>query len=182
MSAANRAAVDWLDRWATWPLPVALLTGPPGSGKSHLARIFARRSGARAFDDADTADQEALFHAWNAASRAQPLLIAARALPAEWVTLPDLASRLAATPAVAIQDPDDALLAAVLAKRFADRGLKVAPEVAAYVLARIERSFAAVAAIVAALDAAALAQRRPLTVPLAREVLEAQGELPLKEH
>ena len=161
-------------------MPVALLTGPAGAGKSHLARIFARRAGARAFDDAEGADQEALFHAWNAATRAQPLLIVARRLPAEWVRLPDLASRLAATPAVAILDPDDALLSAVLAKRFADRGLKVAPEVAACVLARIERSFAAVAAIVAALDAAALAQGRAVTVPLAREVIEAQGELPLK--
>lgn len=180
MSDANRAAVEWLDRWATWPVPVALLIGPAGSGKSHLTRIFARRTGAVAIDDAEGRDQEALFHAWNAASRAQPLLLVARALPAVWVQLPDLASRLAATPTAAIMGPDDTLLAAVLAKRFADRGLRVSPEVASYVLARIERSFVAVGAIVEALDAASLAQGRALSVPLARAVLEAQGELPLK--
>jgi chromosomal replication initiation ATPase DnaA len=181
VSEANADAVAWLDRWPDWPQPQALLIGPEASGKSHLSRLFAARTGALLVDAADHADPEALFHAWNAATTQAPLLMIARHAPREWRhRLPDLASRLAATPLLAIADPDDALLGAVLAKQFADRGLRVPLEVAAYVLTRIERSFAAVALTVAALDAAALAEGRPVTVPLARDVLEAQFALPLE--
>lgn len=179
VSDANADAVAWLDRWPDWPQPQALLTGPAASGKSHLARMFAGRSDATVIDDAGTADAETLFHAWNAATLGHPLLIVARTRPA--LGLADLASRLAATPLLTIRDPDDALLGAVLAKQFADRGLRVAPETATYILARIERSFAGVAAAVTALDEAALAEGRGVTVPLAREVLEAQFALPLSQ-
>ncbi len=182
VSAANADAVAWLDRWPDWPQPRSLLIGPPASGKSHLARVFAARTGATVVDDAEAADPEALFHAWNAANAAQPLLIVARIRPADWGHgLPDLASRLAATPLLGVRDPDDALLEAVLAKRFADRGLRVAPDLAAYVLTRIERSFGAIAEVVGALDAAALAEGRGVTIPLARAVLEAQFALPLDD-
>jgi len=196
VSPANADAVAWLDRWPDWPQPQALLIGPAKSGKSHLARLFAGRTGATVFDDADqhavsavasikakpgtsasSLTPEALFHAWNAATLARPLLLTARTPRRAWpATLPDLASRLAATPTLVIADPDDALLAAVLAKQFADRGLRVAPEVAAYLLSRIDRSFAAGAAIVAKLDAAALTAGRAVTLPLTRAVLEAQGD------
>ncbi len=175
VSTANADAVAWLDRWPAWPQPQALLVGPAGSGKSHLARLFAARAPARVIDDADHADAETLFHAWNAATPTQPLLLTARQASRLWPQrLPDLASRLAATPTLVIADPDDALLAAVLAKQFADRGLRVAADVADYILARIDRSFAAGGAVVAALDAAALAAGRAVTVPLVRSVLEAQ--------
>lgn len=176
VSTANADAVAWLDRWPDWPQPHALLIGPAVSGKSHLARMFAARSAATVVDDAECHDQAELFHAWNAATPARPLLITAQREPRAWVTLPDLASRLAATVTLTIADPDDALLAAVLAKQFADRGLRLAPDVAGYVLARIDRSFAAGARVVAELDAAALAGGQGVTVPLARRVLEAQGD------
>jgi len=176
VSEANAQAVAYLDRWPHWPRPVALLVGPAGAGKSHLARIFARQTGAEVIDDLDRGgDDEAVFHAWNRAGAASPLLLVARTPPTVWrVALPDLRSRLAATPQAAIHAPDDALLAAVMAKQFRDRGLKVAPDVVAYVLARMERSFAAVADVVDRLDAAALAQGRAVTVPLARVALEQQ--------
>ncbi|MGL4541955.1 MAG: chromosomal replication initiator DnaA, partial [Polymorphobacter sp.] len=158
VSAANAAAVDWLDQWPAWPLPCALIIGPPASGKSHLARIFARRTGAEVADDADTAEPEALFHRWNAATPAVPLLMTATRPPRDWPRqLADLGSRLAATPQLRIAAPDDALLAALLAKQFRDLGLRVPPDVFDYVMARTERSFDGVAAVVARLDAAALA-------------------------
>lgn len=180
VSDANRDAVAWLDRWPDWPQPQTLLIGPPASGKSHLARLFARRAlAACVSDDAHRVPADALFHAWNAATLAQPLLLTAPILPRLWADrLPDLASRLAATPTFAIHAPDDALLAAVLAKQFADRGLRVDPAVAAYLLARIERSFAAAAALVDRLDAAALSAGCGVTLPLARAVLAAQGDVP----
>jgi chromosomal replication initiation ATPase DnaA len=178
LSAANAHAVRWLQSPQLWPMPRTLLIGPQGSGKTHLARLF---SGS-VWDNADAAEAEALFHAWNAASAERPLLMTARTPPRDWARGPglglaDLASRMVATPQVRIGEPDDALLAGVLAKQFADRGLKVGEEVIAWAVPRMERSFAAAAALVAALDAAALAQRRAITVPLAREVLEGQGVL-----
>lgn len=176
VSAANAQAVAFLDGWGTWPIPVALLVGPPGSGKSHLAAIFARRANARVWDDADrSSHEESLFHAWNAAiDERRPLLLTARSQPRDWhVALPDLRSRLLATPHVGIGMPDDALLRAVFRKLWRDRGVELPAEVTAYALLRIERSFAAVARAVAIIDEAAMAQARPVTIPLVREVLPA---------
>ncbi|WP_448586070.1 HdaA/DnaA family protein [Thermaurantiacus sp.] len=173
VSAANAEAVRFLDSWAIWPLPVALLVGPPGSGKSHLARIFERRAGARVIDDAERTAEEALFHAWNeAVDSRRPLLLTARSAPGDWhLTLPDLRSRLAATPMVRIGLPDDALLLGVFAKLWRDRGIAIEPELAAYVIRRIDRSFATVARAVELIDRAALEAKRPLTISLAREAL-----------
>jgi chromosomal replication initiation ATPase DnaA len=179
VSDANRDAVQWLADPARWPMPRCLLLGPPASGKSHLAAVFAARQPADIIDDADMIDDgEALFHAWNAASPDRPLLFTATRLPRYWAhKLPDFASRLAATPQVRLADPDDPLIAAVLAKGFADRGLRVGHDVIAWLVLRIERSFAAARDAVARLDTLALAERRDITVPLARALLEEQGEL-----
>lgn len=173
VSEANAEAVTFLDGWSTWPVPAALLIGPPGSGKSHLAAIFARRSNARLWDDADrVSSEEALFHAWNAAmEERRPLLMTARSMPGDWnLSLADLKSRLAATPRVQIRSPDDALLEAVFLKQWRDRGVEAPADVTRYVLSRIERSFEGLARTVDALDKAAMSQQRPLSIPLAREV------------
>lgn len=179
VSDSNRDAVQWLAQPARWPMPRCLLSGPAASGKSHLAAVFAARQPTTVIDDADcVVDGEALFHAWNAATPDRPLLLTATRLPRHWAQhLPDFASRLAATPQVRLGDPDDALIAAVLAKGFADRGLRVGDDVIAWLGLRIERSFAAARDVVARLDALALAERRDITVPLARALLDEQGEL-----
>lgn len=173
VSDANRDAVSFLDGWAQWPIPAAILIGPAGSGKSHLAAIFARRSYARLWDDADrTPSEEALFHAWNAAmDERRPLLMTARSVPIDWnLGLADLKSRLAATPRVFIRSPDDALLEAVFLKQWRDRGIEAPEDFTQYVLSRTERNFEGLARTVDALDRAALAAQRPLSIPLAREV------------
>ncbi len=177
---SNRIVAQWLAQPAQWPMPRTVLVGPAGSGKSHLGALFAA-TGGRVLDDADmVADGEPLFHAWNAATPEAPLLLIGQRVPRFWAhSLPDLASRLAATPLVRIEDPDDALVAAVLEKRFNDLGLRVGPDVIAYLVMRIERSFASAADVVARLDAMALAERRDITVPLARELLEGQLDLAL---
>ena len=174
VSQANQDAVHFLDGWSTWPLPAAILIGPTGSGKSHLAAIFARRANARLWDDADrTHSEEALFHAWNAAmDERRPLLMTARSAPGDWnIGLADLRSRLAATPRVQIRPPDDALLEALFLKLWRDRGIELSADVASYVLTRIERSFESAARAVDLIDQAAMAAQRAITIPLAREAL-----------
>jgi DnaA regulatory inactivator Hda len=189
VAPSNEAAVAWLDRWPQWPAPALVVYGPPGCGKSHLLEAWRARSGAAterdpqrlgrsrvralALDDADRLPEYDLLHLYNLIAERQGhvLMTAARA-PALWdVQLADLRSRLLAAPSAAIAPPDDALLGAVLVKLFADRQLQVTPELVEWLLRRIERSFAGVGAAVARLDAAALERKRPVTVPLAREVL-----------
>jgi DnaA regulatory inactivator Hda len=195
IAPCNAAAVAWLDRWPGWPGTALALWGPAGSGKTHLVEVWRARSGAVAIapdalasasvpqllgaaravaiDDAAGADEEALLHLFNLLAEGQGhLLLAAREPPARWqVRLADLRSRLLASPAVAVEAPDDALLGAVLVKLFADRQLRIGEDVIGYLLPRLERSFAAAQAIVAALDQAALAGQRAVSVKLAREIL-----------
>jgi chromosomal replication initiation ATPase DnaA len=167
----NQAAVRLLEEVASWPAPVVLLTGPPRSGRSLLARRFAaRQPGARVIDDAEDEEEEVLFHAWNAATVTTPLLLVASAPLAAWrVALPDLASRLAATPHAAIAPPDDALLAALIEKLLIERGRPAPRGLVGTIAARIERSYAAIERAVVMLDQAAGAR---LTVPAARSLLE----------
>ncbi|MGK6323979.1 HdaA/DnaA family protein [Sphingomonas sp. DT-51] len=183
---SNAAAVRLLDRWATWPVRSAILAGPPRSGRTLLGHIFAAQSGGRVVDDADTLEEEALFHAWNRAQEERrPLLLVAAALPPVWaVQLPDLRTRLAASPAVTIGAPDDALVRALLERGFARRHLDARPDLIAWLVTRLERSHAAVIDAIERLDRAALAGRRRLSIPLARETLQpdaaftAQSDLP----
>jgi hypothetical protein len=173
VTASNRAAVTHLERPATWPVFATLLTGPRKSGRSLLARVFARRSGGRIIDDADRADERTVFSAWNEAqSLRRPLLMVAEVPPPAWrVALPDLASRLAATPTVTLGPPDDDLIGRLLAKQLERRGLDLTLEVRAYLIPRSPRSHHGVIALADALDTASLALRRGITIPLARDVL-----------
>lgn len=182
VSDANAAAVALLDRWPDWPGRTLLLIGPSGAGKSHLARIFGRRVGdaVRIFDDADREprDETLIFHAWNAAQSGDAgLLLIARRAPSLWgIRLADLRSRLMSAAVAEIHGPDDALLVEVVGKRFRDRGLLVSPLVIDYMVARIERSFAGAASAVDAVDAAAMAGKRPVTIPLVRDALPGEDK------
>ncbi|MEA3017646.1 MAG: hypothetical protein QOI38_2368 [Sphingomonadales bacterium] len=173
ISEANRAAFDHFQRWSLWPVMATLLTGPRKSGRSLLGRIFVRKTGGRLFDDAEEHREEDLFHAWNEAQASRkPLLIVAAAPPPRWeVKLADLRSRLAATPQIAIAPPDDALLAALILKLLGDRGIAAPPEIADFLVPRIERSYVGVLRVIDALDRAVLAHHKRLTVPVAKRAL-----------
>ncbi len=196
VAEANQGAVDWIDRWPDWPGPTLMLHGPAGSGKSHLLAVWRDRASAKvlnaislrtdgldavvgdalavAVDDADQCvDAEALLHLHNMMrDRDGRLLLTSRTAPGRWTLGPaDLRSRLAGAPVGELREPDDALLGAVMMKLFSDRQLRIAPEVLSYMLIRMPRSFAAAREIVASLDAAALARRKPITTALARDVL-----------
>ena len=122
-------------------------------------------------------DQDALFHLYNLAVQHNVSMVFAAQHPASrmGLYLPDLASRLRALPHVEIQPPDDDLLVGVIAKQFGDRQMAVSPDVLAYLLGRMERSFDAARQVVAALDQASLAQGKAITVPLVRQVLGQEG-------
>ena len=177
ISDSNRAAFDHLKRWSVWPVMATLLTGPRKSGRSLLGRLFVRKTGGRLFDNAEDHDEESVFHAWNEAQQSRrPLLIVADSPPPLWqVALPDLRSRLSATPHVAIGDPDDRLIGDLIVKLLGDRGVAVPPDVPAYIVPRIERSYLAVQQAVSALDLAALSHHRRMTVAMARRALSESG-------
>ena len=196
---SNAAALRLVDSWADWPSRTVALVGPEGSGKSHLAAIWAAASGARflaarslgeaslpaalatgalVIEDAEGGgfDERALFHLLNLAREDSAfVLLTARTLPAGWrLEIRDLASRLRALPVVALAPPDDELLRAILVKLFSDRQLMVDESLIGYVAARIERSFKAARAVVARLDAEAMQRGRPLTRALAAEILHSE--------
>jgi hypothetical protein len=177
VSAANRAAFDHFKRWSLWPVMATILTGPRKSGRSLLGRIVTRKIGGRLFDNAEDHDEEALFHAWNEAQeKRRPLLMIADAPPPAWqVKLPDLRSRLAATPVVRIEEPDDALIGDLVTKLLADRGILVPPELGEFLVPRIERSYLAVQRVVDVLDRFALSHHKRITVPMARRALVDAG-------
>jgi chromosomal replication initiation ATPase DnaA len=197
---SNVSALALVETWPDWPARAVVLTGPAGSGKSHLASIWAARSGARFLAGRSLTeevlpeavatralvvenlapgefDERALFHLINLAREEEAyLLFTAVSPPAGWaVAIPDLASRLKSLPVVTLAPPDDALLRAVLVKLFADRQLAVDEALVGYVATRIERTFQAARAVVARLDQAAIERKRPLTRALAAEVLREEA-------
>jgi hypothetical protein len=177
VSGSNRAAFDHFRRWSLWPVMATLLTGPRKSGRSLLGRIIVRKTGGRLFDNAEEHDEEALFHAWNEAQeKRRPLLMIADAPPPQWqVKLPDLRSRLAATPHVRIEDPDDELFGDLIVKLLADRGVLAPPELPAYLVPRVERTYVTIQQIVELVDRTTLSHHRRVTIPMVKRALTEAG-------
>lgn len=180
VTPSNAQAAHLLDHWGTWPVMTALLTGPRRSGRSLLARLFAAKSGGSVVDGAEGMAEAELFHAWNRAqAERRPLLIVADAAPPAWnVALPDLRSRLAASPHAAIGAPDDALARALLDALFLSRGLDARPALVDWLAARVERSHAAIEAAVDRLALAVTERQCRLSIAFARATLIEAGLLP----
>jgi len=193
---ANAAGLALIERWPDWPSRIVSLVGPEGSGKTHLAAIWAERTGARSaaarsltaaavpaalatgalvIEDLKPSefDERSLFHLMNLAREEKAfVLITARTPPTAFpVELRDLRSRLRAVPVVALLPPDDHLLRALIVKFCADRQLSVDESVVSFLAARIERSFVAARTIVELLDTEGLRRGRPVTRALASELL-----------
>jgi len=191
VAPANERAVAFLDSYPGWTAPAAALYGPPASGKSHLAAVWAQKAGARILDAADLKGDipsgplvvenvdagipEAPLFAL--LERGAPLLLTAQLPPSEWpqafhLSLPDLISRVRALLAFPLWAPDDALLMGLAVKLFADRQLAVPENVVAHMIRSLERSPGAIRDFVARADAAALAAKRPVNTSLINELLE----------
>ena len=187
VSVSNAQAVRTLDGWPDWRGGALVLVGPAGSGKTHLAAIWAERLGALRLapgtspgapspcliEDAERIEEEALFHLLNGVARpGGGLLLTSRTAPGLWrASLPDLRSRLNALPVAELEEPDDAVLDAILRKFFRERNIRAPEELLAYLVRRIERSAQAAADIVRRLDEAAHAEGRNVSRGLARTIL-----------
>jgi len=173
VSDANRDAFDHFRKWSMWPVKATILTGPRRSGRSLLARSFAERVGGRLFDEADQRDEEELFHAWNQAQdTGRPLVMVADEVPPDWSPmLPDLKTRLAVTPIGRINQPDDALFAALIQLHFADRGLHIPADALRFMSERLHRDYWTAERAVEAVDRFAIAERARLSLPTVRRAL-----------
>jgi len=194
VASGNERAVAFIDSYPDWPAPAAVLHGPPASGKSHLAAVWAQKSGATIIDAAalsagapgaipdgplvveNVGAGIAQVPLFALLERGAPLLLTSQAPPLEWpekfhVTLPDLLSRTRALLGFALWAPDDALLMGLAVKLFADRQLDVPEGVVAHMIRSLERSPGAIRDFVARADAAALAEKRPINLSLIKDLL-----------
>jgi hypothetical protein len=170
---ANRAVIDALADPSGWPFGTAILAGPPRSGKSLLGRWFEGQGSGEVVDGADRIDETELFHRWNRAQESgRPLLLTAQS--GGWdIVLPDLRSRLAAALHLELGVPDDAMCAALIESHAAARGLALGEGALTYLGPRVERSFAGIEELVAAIDRLSLERKAPATLSIWRDALEA---------
>jgi len=200
ITPSNQEAVSFIDLWPNWPTPMLIVRGPVASGKSHLIEVWKNQVGAASISPAqllsDTAESIAeqgehlaidgldpflgdnqaettLFHLYNMIKEDQrTMLIAMRMAPSQSeFALKDLQSRFRAAPVTTISPPDEELLSALLIKNFSDRQLPIKAEHINYLMPRMERSFSAVRKIVELADYKALSEKRPISIPLLRDVL-----------
>ncbi len=172
VGASNAAAVEALAAPERWPFHTAVLVGPVRSGKSLLGGWFAAQGSGTVLDDADRLPETDTFHAWNRTQETgTPLLLTARQ---GWqVALPDLASRLGGSLQLAIQPPDDEMVADLLAAHAEQRRIALGEGAAGYLVPRIERSHAAIEAVVDAIDRISLERQAPATMSVWRDALDA---------
>jgi chromosomal replication initiation ATPase DnaA len=199
VSNANAMALALVESWPNWAANKLAIIGPEGSGKTHLASVWAAQSGARIIEATalskdivpdlaqtpvavenipaiaqDQARQDALFHLHNLVlAEGHSILFTGVSEPKHWgLTLPDLRSRLEGTTIASLSQPDDALLTILLAKLFDDRQLVPDAKTIAYMVKNIDRSFAEARRLVRDIDQASLAQKRPVTRSFVAEILK----------
>jgi len=192
VSSCNHEAWEWIHTWPTWPAHALILYGPQGSGKTHLGHIWAQHAAAQVIaasaltgdepggghilveDIEQVTNQTHLLHLFNyTRENGSYMLMTANTAPHSLpFTLPDLTSRLLSLPTAQIAQADDAVLAGAMRKQFNDRQMKIDDGVIDYILPRMERSLSRIKELVENLDSNALAERKNITVPFVKRMLE----------
>jgi chromosomal replication initiation ATPase DnaA len=205
VTPCNSEAAAWIDKWPEWPTHGLIVTGLPGSGKTHLMSLWLQKTGGSVVAADDLIDitppalmaetkcialdnanffagnglaEKQLFHLFNFVKENKGFLLLTMATGAGQAgfELPDLRSRLLTLPVAALLPPDDELLEALIVKQFSDRQVAVDAGVVAYIASRAARDAASIRAIVQRLDLAALAEGCKITIPLARRILEKDND------
>lgn len=168
---ANAAVFEALSKPDSWPFHTAVLSGPPRSGKSLLGK-WAAGQGIAVIDDAETLDEDVIFHRWNAAQQSgQPLLVITNVQPWQ-IALPDLRSRLGGSLQLEIGEPDDEMAAQIIEMIAQQRHLTLPDTAVAYLVPRVERSFAGIEKLVLAIDRLSLERKAPPTMSIWRDALD----------
>lgn len=196
VTGSNYQAFSWIRRWPQWPAPVMSLYGPAGCGKTHLGKVWQKKSEAEILtfsclraslasvlereapaylleEGEGPLPEEALFHFYNKVVReGRFLLILSQRPPSQWdVSLADLKSRLNSIFSVEIMPPDDILLQAVLGKLFSDKQIRVGADFLRLMTKKIDRSFESAIHVVGLLDHLSLKNRSPINSLLLKEAL-----------
>lgn len=180
-SACNQDALAWVDRWPNWPSPALIIHGPKGCGKTHLLHIWKDIVGDKGIAIDNSSDifgdkhaEQDLFHAYNLAKENGTFIMLSMDLPPahQDIQLPDLASRLRASAQASVYEPDDTAIQGVMIKLMHDRQMQITPDVVHYILPRIERSYTVVRRLVEQLDAASLSEKRAITIPLVKTIMD----------
>lgn len=194
-SAANWQAFQWIERWPDWPMRNLAIYGERGSGKTHLAQLWAEKSqalwvtpsqtldhtpfslaqGCKAcvIDDYDEIrDESWLFHFYNLMQEQNGhILFCGLNAPGQTLFgLPDLSSRLRSVLAVEVGSPDEETIKTLLKNLLIRRGLDLADDLAEYLIRRMERSYDAIHHLVCKLDELSLILQRPITLSLIKEL------------
>ena len=195
----NETAFRHVMSYPDWSSPLTLLVGPPKSGKSHLAAIWAQRAGAHAvspddieavagaadprpvlIEDADRGNypESGLFHILNQSIRSgRHILMTARSEPRNWpLRTEDARSRVRLATALFMAPPDDILLSQLFVKLFSDRQIAVEPGLVSYLVKRVERAPDEVVALVEIMDTLALSRGRAVTRTIAAEAIALRAK------
>ena len=193
LSSSNDEAWRASKAWLGSGEPAMIICGPEGAGKTHLLQVLVTEVDGVYIENCNSFTPKSryvLSGLDNVAAQPDPaeflskiedllssdkrLILAGRGLPSDWAGgLKDLRTRLEAMPRAQLNEPDEAMVRAVMAKRFKDRQIIVSKAVIEYAAVRLPRTFLAAHCFVDAADKAALNEKKKVSMQLAQRVLEA---------
>jgi len=162
------------------------LWGAAGSGKSHLLQACNNLALERSLplsvvDDVHTLDEEAqieLFNYFNQLRASGGILITSgNAAPTQMGLRDDLATRLAWGLVYQLHPLTDEEKAQALKTHARERGMKLPDEVVDYCLRYLRRDLPTLMAVLNALDKWSLTEKKPVTVPMLKKLLQLELEI-----
>jgi len=189
--AVYNAINNWHELWGTEPFRYTLMiSGPKSSGKTYITKIWQHKSGAVYLDpdmdvsivedngknafiieDIELWPEDLLFHFFNAINNSKKYLLLSSIDKNINFRIKDIDSRIKSVYNLEIKPPDDNLIKLLLFKHFAENSIILPNKIFAYLLPRIPRECDKIIEIANRINQFALAQKRPITIPLIKEIL-----------